>query len=385
MAIVKHRCAITLLVLSGFMATPEVVAGQDITMSTRTRCTILGRMHSNYIVYAGRSMKGQFKGPWADFIKTATVSHGGISATLSNPVSNWANSTIDVVFRVDANTDWDYSPDRSVDIFVTPTLQPSYTKYARPGFTIIPPPALTGSSVPRADYYQTVDVTLTGTNLNGANLASATARVDATHPVAGYAGEAVQISNGATIPAAVVGTPTKTQAVVRLSLPQKLTALSVDIKLTASNADACTPFGAGPGADPPPVLSRRVTMAVPTLPAPPYVQSIAVLNAKVGRDAEFTITLNKPVGRPIAVLLVWWKMAPSAVFSAVPGDVGYDPNSFSRIEFGAGESVKRFKLRVLSLPPGGVNVGTAYLQTWSGDRTKNVAPGFFQKDFTITQ
>ena len=115
-------------------------------------------------------MKGQFKGPWADYIKSASVSNGGITATLSNPVSNWANSTMDVTFRVDANTDWDYSPTRSVQIFVAPPLQPSYTKSAKLGLEIIPPPALTGSSVPRADYYQTVDVTLTGTNLNGASL-----------------------------------------------------------------------------------------------------------------------------------------------------------------------------------------------------------------------
>lgn len=383
MAIVKRHCAITLLVLSGFIATPDVAGGQDITLSTRTRCG--SDAYPRYIVYAGRSMKGQFKGPWADYIKSASVDHGGMTATLGNPVSNWANSTMDVVFRVDADVEWDYVTTRNAKISVTPPLQPSYTKFVKHGFEIIPPPALTGSSVPRADYYQTVDVALTGTNLNGANLVSAAARVDATHPVAGYAGEGVQISNGAPIPAALVGTPTKTQAVVRLSLPQKLTAVSVDIKLTASNADVCTPFGAGPGADPPPIVSRRVTLAVPTLPAPPHVQSIAVLNAKVGRDAEFTITLDKPVGRPLAALFVWWKMAPSAVFSAVPGDVGYDPNSFSRIEFGSGESVKRFKLRVLSLPPGAVNVGTAYLQTWSGDRTRNEAPGFFQKDITIAQ
>ena len=161
--------------------------------------------------------------------------------------------------------------------------------------------------------------------------------------------------------------------------------MSVDIKLTASNADVCVAFGAGAGAEPPPVLSRRVTLAVPTLPAVAYVQSIDVLNAKVGGNAEFTITLNKPVARPVAVLLVWWKMSPSAVFTAVTGDVGYDPNSFNRIEFTSGETVKRFKLRVVSLPPGAVNVGTAYLQTWTGDKTKSDAPGFFQKDFTIVK
>ena len=38
MAIVKRHREITLLVLSGFIATPEVAGGQDITLSTRTRC-----------------------------------------------------------------------------------------------------------------------------------------------------------------------------------------------------------------------------------------------------------------------------------------------------------------------------------------------------------
>ena len=381
-----RRFAISGLLGSAALAAPRLAATQDIKLTTRTYCSGLPYLGDTYIVYAGRSMKGQFKGPWADYIKKVTVTNGGITATLSNPVSNWSNSTLDVVFHVAADTDWDYAPKRHATIEVAPTLQPTYSKMVQPGFAIIPPPVLTGFSAPRSDYYQTVDVALTGTNLKGADVARATARVDATYPAVGYAGEAAQISNGVSIPATVIGTTTNEKAVVRLSLPQKLTKVSVDIKLSASNPGNCTPFGAGPGAGPSPTVSRRVTLAVPAPPAPPYVQSIQVINARIGRDAEFTITLNKQVPKPGSGISVYWKMSPSNVFSAVAGDASYDASGgFNRVTMASGEMVKRIKLRVVSLPAGAVNVGTVYMQTWIGDTTKNQPPFFYQKEFTITQ
>jgi hypothetical protein len=393
------------LIGAGFLTAASIASAQEITLTTRTYCKPIGYDWSYYVVYAGRSMKGQLKGPWADFVKTATVSHGGITATLSNPQSNWSNSTMDVVFRVGADVDMD-SQTRYVTVDVAPTFQPRYTRDIKPHIWIIAAPALTGYSVPKADYYQTVDVVLTGTNLQGANVATATARVDATYPVAGYASEAPQISNGVAIPASIVGTPTKTQAIVRLSLPQKLTAITADIKLTGSNANVCSPFGAGPGADPPPIVSRRVTMAVPGPPIPPKVQSIDVLNARVGQNVDFTITLDKPVPNtptvrpaetstsrisggtsllPYGSMIVWFKISPSSVFSTVSGDVAYNANGFSQAIVKIGEKVAHFKLRALSLPPGSVNVGTVYIQTWIGDNTKNQPPIFFQKEFTIAQ
>jgi len=350
-------------------------------------------------------MKGQLKGNWADWI-TAVNTTAGISATVSNPVGNWSNSTMDVVFRVEDDYNASHYPGVSVTVRVAPPLQPSYSRTTSP-LLVIGAPTLTAATVPKADFYQMVDVTLTGTHLNGANAATAVAKVDLSHPVVGYGGEAAQITNGTSIPAALVGTRTKTQAVVRLSLPQKVTRISVDTKLSATNPNTCTPFGTGPGTEASPTVSRRVTLAVPAPAALPNIQSAAVINAKVGSDAEFTITLNKPVPFPISVprvlagrepsqpvqvvdpfgaMAVYWKMSPSNVFSAVTGGVPYDPNGgFNRVTINPGESVKRFKLRVVSLPAGSVNVGTVYLQTWIGDKTKNEAPYFFQKDFTIVR
>jgi hypothetical protein len=401
----KARFAITLLGMAFISATP-IAAAQDISLSTLTTCQQNGRPKQN-IVYVGRTMKGQLKGNWADWITAVSTNRPLITTTFSNPVGNWSNSTMDVVFRVKDNYDWSYDVDGSVDVKVAPPLQPSYSKSVSPRFFVIGAPALTAVSVPRADFYQTVDVTLTGTNLNGANVATAIAKVDLSHPVVGYGGEAAQIANGTSIPAALVGTPTKTQAVVRLSLPQKLTRISVDTKLSATNASTCTPFGTGPGTEASPTVSRRVTLAVPAPAAMPNIQSAALINAKVGSDAEFTITLNKPVPFPVSAprvltageraqpgqvldpfgaMAVYWKMAPSNVFSGISGGVSYDASGgFNRVTMNPGESVKRFKLRVVSLPAGAVNVGTVYLQTWIGDKTRNEAPYFFQKEFTIVK
>ena len=58
-----------------------------VALKTGTQCD------SKNIVYAGRSMKGRFKGDWADYIKSASVDGAGITATVSNPVGNWSNST----------------------------------------------------------------------------------------------------------------------------------------------------------------------------------------------------------------------------------------------------------------------------------------------------
>lgn len=353
--------------------------GQDITVSTNLKC---GQYSSSY-VYTGRATKGQLKGQWADYVKRLEVEKGGITTTLSNPVSNWNNSTIDVLFRVSASTDWDYEPDRGMKAYVEPILQPSFTK--EPGsINLLPPAVPKGASVPTADYYETVDVTITGDWLNGANVATAKAVVDDSHAITAYAGEMPRITNGAVIPAAVLSAETH-KVVVRLSLPQKLSYVTLDIKLTGSNADKCTAFGTVPGADPPQVVTQRITMGVAPPPSPPYVQRIDVVNAVVGKDAEFTLTLNKPVPRNVAFMFVTWKVVPESSFSPVStSPLASSRLMTNRVSIGSGESVARFKMHVTQLPAGAINVGTAYVQTWIGDTTRNVAPYFFQKDFTIS-
>jgi hypothetical protein len=400
----KARYATILLGVAFVSATP-IAAAQDISLSTRTTCN--NGYSTQNIVYVGRTMKGQLKGNWADWITAVSTNRTLITATFSNPVGNWSNSTMDVVFRVRDSYDADYDPHASVTVKIAPPLQSSYSRTTDEGLTVIGAPTLTAVSVPKADFYQIVDVTLTGTYLKGANVATAIAKVDLSHPVVGYGGEAVQITNGASIPAALVGTPTESQAVVRLSLPQKVTRISVDTKLSATNPKTCSPFGTGPGTEPSPTVSRRVTLAVPAPAAMPNIRSAEVINAKVDSDAEFTITLNKPVPFPVSAprvltgrepgqpgqvldpfgsMVIYWKMSPSNVFKGATGGVSYDPNGgFNRVTMSPGESVKRFKLSVVSLPAGSVNVGTAYLQTWIGDNTKNEAPYFFQKDFTIVR
>jgi len=379
---------------------PKSGAAQEIVFTTGTFCKQPDHDVKHYVIYEGRSIKGQFKGPWADYIKSASFGTG-ITYTLSNPVSNGSRSTLDVAVRAGSDAQLG-----RVRITVKPILQSEYSRDIEFPFWVIGEPALMGSIVPKADYYETVDVVLTGRSLKGANVATATARVDATHPVVGYGGTAPQISNGTPIPAAVFGTPSSTQAIVRLTLPQKFSAISANIKLTGNNADPCLPFGAGPGADPPPVVSRTVTMAIPAPPTPPKVQSIEVVNARVGQNVDFTITLDKPVSSiptvrpgetstsrissgtsllPYGSMVVWFKMSPSSVFSTVAGDVAYNANGFSQAVVKVGERVAHFKLRALSLPPGAVNVGTVYIQTWIGDNTKNQPPIFFQKEFTIAQ
>ena len=401
----KARYAITLLGTAFISATPNAAA-QDISLSTRTTCTPPNRPKHN-IGYAGRTMKGQFRGTGADRITAVTMSQPLITATLSNPVGNWSNSTMDVVLRVDPNYDWTKPIINSIKVTVQRLIGGSDVQWVDGALYVVGRPVLTAASVPQSDFYQTVDVTLTGTNLIGANVATATAKVDDSHPVLGYAGETAQITNGAPIPAVLVAPPTHTQAVIRLSFPQKLTRISVDTKLSATNASTCTAFGTGPGTEASPTASRRVTLAVPAPAAMPNIQSAAVINAKVGSDAEFTITLNKPVPFPVSApraltgrepgqpgqvldpfgsMTVYWKMSPSNVFKGATGGVSYDPNGgFNRVTMSPGESVKRFKLSVVSLPAGSVNVGTVYLQTWIGDNTKNEAPYFFQKDFTIAR
>lgn len=395
--------AFALLCASIFVAAPLRAGAQEITFTTIPQCV---NNYTSNVAYVGRTTKAQFKGPWADYIASANFNQApGVTIVLSNPISNGSSSTKDASIRVKSDYDWMYEPDGSVYAVVVPSILPRFTKTF--GIDIIGPPSLTGASVPRADYYQTVDITLSGENLVGANRVSASAIVDPSHPVVAYGGEAAQVTNGMSIPAAVIGTPARREAVVRLSLPQRLTTVSVDIKLTASNAGACTSFGTGPGTDPPPIVGRRVTMSVPGPPIPPKVQSIDVLNARVGQIADFTITLDKPaptlpvvrstvesstprvpIGNPMlpyGTLIVWFKMSPSTVFSAVSGDVAYNASGFSQAVVKVGERVAHFKLRVLSLPAGAVNVGTVYIQTWIGDNTKNQPPIFFQKEFTIAQ
>jgi hypothetical protein len=179
---------------------------------------------------------------------------------------------MDVVFRVDPSYDMG-NPINSVKVTVRGLISGSDLQSVDRALYVVGRPILTAASVPKSDFYQTVDVTLTGTDLNGANVATATARVDLSNPVVGYGGEAAQIANGTSIPAALVGTPTSTQAVVRLSLPQKVTRISVDTKLSATNANTCSPFGTGTGTEASPTVSRRVTLAVPVPAAMPNVQA----------------------------------------------------------------------------------------------------------------
>jgi hypothetical protein len=376
------------VVYSGFALTLATGTGtsagaQGITFSSNLQCPYWGNT-----VYGGRSTKGKFKGSWADYIKSITMYPAG-TATPSNPVANFANSTMDAVIRVPADADWETF---DVTASVAPPLQRAFTQTIQ--VRSIPQARLAGASVPRADYYETVDITLSGSNLNGANVATATARIDESHAVTAYGGEMPRITNGATIPATVVSTTrtsdnwraeNNSRVVVRLSLPQKLTKITADVKLTGSHADRCSSFGTVSGSEAPPVVTRRVTMAVPAPPPLPYVQSIDVVNAIVGRDAEFTLTLNTPVPRPIAVMIMHWKLVPASSFTAATtSSTPYDASGgANRLYISNGQTVSKFKVHVSALPPGAINVGTVYLQTWISDVTNNTAPNFFQKQFTI--
>jgi hypothetical protein len=86
-------------------------------------------------------------------------------------------------------------------------------------------------------------------------------------------------------------------------------------------------------------------------------------------------------------MFVYWKIGPADVFKAIPGDLAYNPNgAMNRTTINAGETVKRFKLEVISLPAGATDLGgTAAIYTWVGNSTTNSAPYFFEKAFTIAR
>ena len=133
-----------------------------ITLNTFTKCG------TKNIVYAGRSMKGIFKGTWADYITSVTVSGDGVTASVSNKAADWDNSSIDVLFNASSNAAAGERTVTAVRGFSTNTFK----------LTVIPKPSLTGVSIPSLqDYFQTTDITLKGSNLNGANKASAKAKV----------------------------------------------------------------------------------------------------------------------------------------------------------------------------------------------------------------
>jgi hypothetical protein len=82
-AVFKGRYAIIVLGMAFISATP-IAGAQEISLSTRTTCESPNWPKHN-IGYAGRTMKGQFKGAGADRITAVTMPHPLITATLSNP------------------------------------------------------------------------------------------------------------------------------------------------------------------------------------------------------------------------------------------------------------------------------------------------------------
>jgi hypothetical protein len=373
--------AVTSFVLAMSEGRPQAVLKNDaassapdvpITLNTFTKCG------TKNIVYAGRSMKGIFKGTWADWITSVTVSGDGVTASVSNKVGDWDNSSIDVLFNASSTAAAGERTVTAVRGFSSNTFK----------LTVIPKPSLSGVNPSTLqDYFQTVDVTLRGSNLKGANKASAKARVDSLNPVAGYAGDSIQVVNGTSIPAQVVSVNSdNTEAVVRLVFPQRLTRVSVDVSLTSDGSDDCSPFGSGTGSGPPPTVTRTAVLSAIT-PTGPFVQSIDSINTSLGSVAEFTITLSRSVPRSSGGLIVFWKMIPSNIFGQVSGDVTYDPSgTLNRTTINTGESIKRIKLSVLSLPPGaGQSGGVAYMETWIGNTNSQEAPYYFKKGFTITK
>lgn len=354
----------------------------EIAFNTSTKCG------TTNIVYAGRTMKGQFKGDWADWIKSASVSVGRmvVTATLSRPVGNWSNSTMDVVLSAttDASFEIEQVERHSLTIVVEPPFQAKFEKTFI--LDVYPPPVLFGSSAPTYASFQTIQVKLKGVHLLGANKVAATIKVDGSNPLKSYAYEPLQVSNGSSVPVSMVGTPTSLGEVeVQLRFPQRMTKASVNIGLTSDGSIDCSPFGSGPGTGAAPTVSRLVALTS-TYPEGSFIKAIDVANARLNRVADITITLGEPVRRSGA-MFVYWKMGQSTVFRGIPGEVSYDPNAgFNRTTMDAGETTKHIKLEVISLPPGATDLGgTAAIYTWIGNNTTSNPPYFFQKAFTITR
>jgi hypothetical protein len=352
-----------------------------ISFNTSTKCG------TTNIVYAGRTMRGQFKGDWADWIKSVSVTPGRmvVSATLSNPVGNWSSSSMDVVLSAttDASLEIEQVERHTITIVVEPPFQAKFERL----FTIdvYPPPVLFRASAPVYESFKTIQVKLAGAHLTGTNKVVATVKVDGSNPLKSYAYEPLQISNGSSIPVSMVGYPTPMGEVeVQLRFPQKMTKASVNIGLSSDGSLKCSPFGSGAGTGPAPTVTRLVPIAS-TYPDLAFVKSIDVTNAKLGRVAEFTITLGESRRNE---MFVYWKMNPANVFRHVAGDIGYDPNAtIHRTTINAGQLTRRFKLEVISLPTGATDLGgTAAIHTWAHNSgTTTEPPYFFQKAFTVSR
>jgi hypothetical protein len=232
-----------------------------VALKTGTQCD------SKNIVYAGRSMKGRFKGDWADYIKSVSVDGAGITATVSKPVANWSNSTIDVSFSAQPGTP---SGERTVTASFNPNLAGLTSRTFK--LTVIPMPYLTAasiSSISPKDCFQQVVVALTGGNLlgnggegpRGPTQVSATVKVDASNPLEVCPGRSLHLSNGSTVVTSDLAIESSTYAQVRLGFSDYLKKASVEVTLTGDGSNPCSTFGSGPGTQPPPKVTRVVSIA----------------------------------------------------------------------------------------------------------------------------
>jgi hypothetical protein len=232
-----------------------------IALKTGTQCD------SKNIVYAGRSMKGRFKGDWADYIKSANVDGAGITATVSNPVGNWSNSTTDVYFSALPGT-------AAGERTVTASFKPNFGGITSRTFklTVIPMPYLTGATITSAspkDCFQQAVIALTGGNLlgnsgegpRGPTKAFATVMVDASNPLQVCPGSFLHLSDGSNVSVSDLGIESSTYAQVRLGFSDYLKKASVEITLTGDGSNPCSTFGSGPGTQPPPKVTRIVAIA----------------------------------------------------------------------------------------------------------------------------
>ncbi len=231
-----------------------------IALKTGTQCD------NKNIVYAGRSMEGQFKGDWADYIKSASVDGAGITATVSSPHANGKYSTTHVSFSAQPGTP---SGERTV----TASFKPNFGGITSRTFklTVIPMPYLTGasvSSISREDCFQQVVIALTGGNLlgnggegpRGPTRASAKVKVDASNPLEVCPGGFLHLSNGSSVGISDWGIDSSTYSHLRLGFSDYLKKASVEITLTGDSSNPCSTFGSGPGTQPAPKVTRVVAI-----------------------------------------------------------------------------------------------------------------------------
>ncbi len=160
-------------------------------------------------------------------------------------------------------------------------------------------------------------------------------------------------------------------------------------------------------------FTRRITLQA-AQPSQPFITRISMPqqggSVTLGSIANFEIQLNKPAPaslfkpitnirpvlnrRPIDMLqlrgftqgtIIYWRIAPPEAVEGVSGDVPYDRNVvLNQMVVPTGETIKRFKLKVVAMPAGGgARQGTAILQTWIGNTNVNTAPEYFEFPFTI--